>query len=81
MILGLNGAGKSKLARLIFEDIQIRGNKSCIYSIKEIGYVSFDLEKNIRSSPLQYNNATKLHLKKSRNQSLSTASSGEEKSL
>ena len=79
VILGLNGAGKSTLARSIFEDIPITGNKSCIYSIKEIGYVSFDHEKNIHSSPLHINNATKLHLKKSRNLSLSSASTGEVK--
>src|SRR3990167_7541605 len=82
MILGLNGAGKSTLVKSIFDYIPIRsGCKSCIYRTHEIGYVAFDLEKKIHSSPPFLNIANDLQFKKLPRQPISSLSSGEMKKL
>ena len=81
VILGLNGAGKSTLVKSLFEDFPYTGYKSCIYSSNEIGYVAFDLEKKIHSSPPFINIANDLQFKKLPRQPISSLSSGEMKKL
>ncbi|OGK45888.1 hypothetical protein A3A93_01095 [Candidatus Roizmanbacteria bacterium RIFCSPLOWO2_01_FULL_38_12] len=81
VILGLNGAGKSTLVKSLFEDFPYSGEKNCIYSSHEIGYVSFDIEKKILTSPPFIDIANNLQLRKRPLQDLSTLSTGQMRQL